>query len=105
MNYMSNVLQRIKKEVHNTDPGATLFVYGSYARGDQHEDSDIDILVLIDKDKITYDDYKRIGHPLYHIELEIGTVISPVIISRKLWETKHVITPFYKNVTREGKSL
>ena len=59
----SQILQQIKRSFSVTDPDATLILYGSYARGDQREDSDIDILVLVNKDKITYDDRKRIGNP------------------------------------------
>jgi len=100
-----HILKQIKKSVRSTDPGATLILYGSYARGDYHDDSDIDILVLLDRDKITYDDRKRIGHPLYHISLETEIMISPAIFSRKQWETRHKITPFYRNITREGLVL
>ena len=105
MSDTAQILQQIKRSVQATDPGATLILYGSYARGDYRPDSDIDVLVLIDKDKVTYEDQKRIGSPLYHIELETGIIISPMIFSRKSWESKHHITPFYKNVTREGKKL
>lgn len=101
----AQILQRIKSSVHATDPGATLILYGSYARGDNRDDSDIDILVLLDKDKITYDDRARIGHPLFHLELETETQISPRIFSKEIWETKYKITPFYKNITLEGKLL
>lgn len=101
----SQILQQIKRSVSVTDPDATLILYGSYARGDQREDSDIDILVLVNKDKITYDDRKRIGNPLNHLELEVGIVISPMILSRKSWETKHTISGFFKNVAKEGKVL
>ena len=31
--------------------GSTLYLYGSRARGDYHEDSDWDLLVLLDKPK------------------------------------------------------
>jgi predicted nucleotidyltransferase len=101
----AQILQQIKISVLATDPGATLILYGSYARGDQREDSDIDILVLIDTDRVRYEDRKRIGNPIYHLELETGLMISPVIFARISWETKHTITPFYKNVTREGKRI
>jgi predicted nucleotidyltransferase len=99
------LLQQIKESVRATDPGATLILYGSYARGDFREDSDIDILVLLDKDKITVEDRRRIGDPLYHLELKEEVLISPSIFSKKNWETKHTITPFYKNVMREGITL
>ena len=98
----NQILQQIKKSVRATDPEAILILYGSYARGDNREDSDIDILVLLDKDKITFDDRKRIGYPLFDIQLENDILITPMIYARNTWDTKLRITPFYKNVTREG---
>ncbi len=105
MSAIDQLLLQIKLNIHSTDPGAIVILYGSYARGDNRDDSDIDILVLLDKDKITYDDRVRIARPLYHLELEADIHISPVLRSRKLWETKHTVTPFYKNVAREGVLL
>jgi len=101
----SYILQLIKKSVNHTDPGAILILYGSYARGDYREDSDVDLLVLLDQDNITRSDEKRIKYPLYDIEFDTGTIISPLIFSKKDWETRHRITPFFENVTREGKII
>jgi predicted nucleotidyltransferase len=102
MNSKGQILQRIKKSVEHTAPGAKLMLYGSYARGTNTKESDIDLLILIDKDKITWPDEKEITYPLYDIEFETGTRISPVVLSMKDWELRHKITPFYKNVTREA---
>ncbi len=96
------ILQRIKESVKATSPGATLILYGSYARGDNREDSDIDLLVLVDTDKVTRDEEVRIKYPLYNIETDTGIIISPFVLSRKVWTTRHTITPFYKNVTKDG---
>lgn len=98
----SNIIQRIKSSVHVTAPGATVILYGSYARGDNRADSDIDILVLIDKDQITTEDKKKIKYPLYHIGYDTTVIISPLIFPRKVWENKYSITPFYENVLKEG---
>jgi predicted nucleotidyltransferase len=99
------ILQLIKKSVKSTEPNAILILYGSYARGDYTEDSDLDLLVLIDKDEITRSDQKRIKYPLYDIEFDTGTIISALIFSKKDWEMNHRITPFYENVVREGRIL
>jgi predicted nucleotidyltransferase len=95
----------IKKSVSNTAPNAILILYGSYARGDYRDDSDLNLLVLVDEDKITRSDQKRIKYPLYDIEFDTGTKISPLILSKKDWGMNHRITPFYENVAREGKIL
>jgi len=100
-----HILQRIKESVKATAPHATLILYGSTARGDYKTGSDIDLLVLVDEDKVTYDDEKKIKYPLYHIEYDTGIIISPLVLSKKAWETKHRITPFYQNVTKEGVVL
>jgi uncharacterized protein len=99
------ILLRIKNIIDITEPGASVFLYGSYARGDNKENSDIDLLVLVDKDMISYSDEVKIKYPLYDLEFETGKIISPLVISRKDWETRHSITPFYLNVKREGIQL
>ena len=63
------------------------------------------MLILIDKEKITRADEKRIKYPLYDIEFDNGTIISPLVFSKHDWEKRHKITPFYENVRREGRIL
>ena len=101
----THILQLIKTSVMTTEPDATLIVYGSYARGDNREDSDLDILVLVNKDTVSRADQKRIKYPLYDIEFDSGIIISPLIFPKKEWESIHRITPFYENVQREGRIL
>ena len=96
------ILQQIKASVLATDPGAVVVLFGSQARGDNRPDSDIDILVLLDKEKITYDDRIRIGYPLHDLQLETNTLISPRIIAKPIWESKYKVTPLYKNIAIEG---
>ena len=105
MKNKSHILQLIKKSVHALEPDATLILYGSYARGDNNENSDIDILVLLNRDNLTRIDQKKIKYPLYEIEFENGTIISPLVFSKKEWTIKHSITPLYNNIKKEGKVL
>jgi len=97
-----HILQLIKKSVKTSDPDAILILYGSYARGDYNEESDIDLLILIDKEKVTRDDKIKISYPLYDIQFETGVLISPMVVTRKFWQVDRRVTPFYENVNREG---
>jgi predicted nucleotidyltransferase len=99
------ILLKIKQLVNLAEPSATIILFGSQARGNSNKLSDIDILILVDKAKISYSEEQRIKYPLYDLEFETGKVISPVIFSRNDWETRHIITPFYKNIQKDGVLL
>ena len=98
----NTILITIKQLVHKVDPKAQIILFGSYARGDNNKNSDIDLLILLDKENISYLDEKQITYPLYDIEFETGQIISPLVLSKFDWESKHRITPFYTNVKKEG---
>ena len=102
----SSILALIKRSVNQTDPNATLILFGSYARGDNRADSDIDLIVLVDNEseKIPRADQIKITYPLYDIEFQTGTIISPIVYSKKAW-ANHRVTPFYENVLKEGRML
>jgi predicted nucleotidyltransferase len=100
-----SILLKIKELVKRNEPTATVILYGSHARGKNSKYSDIDVLILVDNDKITYSDEKRIKYPLYDLEFETGKIISPLVFSRKDWETNHSITPFYHNIKKDGVQL
>jgi uncharacterized protein len=100
-----NIVLMIANSVRETVPDATIILYGSYARGENRPDSDIDILILLNKERVTREDEKSVKYPLYDIEFETGQIISPLVLSKSDWESRHRITPFYENVQREGVVL
>lgn len=100
-----SILDRIKKIVLDREPSAKVYLYGSRARGTMKEDSDWDLLILLNKDKITSEVESSVTYPLYDLEFEIGEVISPMVYSESEWNGKHRVTPFYSNVMKEGKLL
>jgi uncharacterized protein len=100
-----NILSRVKEIVLRQEPDAKIYLYGSRARGIYQPDSDWDLLILLNKEKITLDIENKITNPLYELELETGEVVSPNIYSEKEWNSKYWVTPLYTNVMKEGKLL
>ena len=99
------ILGLIKKAVEGITPDAKVILYGSYAREEEKDMSDIDVLILLNQDRVSLNDEIKIAYPLYDIEYLTGIIISPLILSKKEWEERHKITPFYENVLNEGVVL
>lgn len=95
------VIQRIKELGQKILPeGASLWLFGSRARGDASPDSDYDLLILLDKDHITRDDHDNYGFPLRQIGWDISEEINPHIYPKKDWSS-WTYSPFYKNVEQD----
>ncbi|HBL74163.1 MAG: hypothetical protein A2W90_17575 [Bacteroidetes bacterium GWF2_42_66] len=99
------ILKQIKRIVKGKEPLAKIYLYGSRSRGTAKDDSDWDLLILLNKDKISPEDEREITYPLYDLEFDTGEIISPMIYTEKEWNSKYKVTPFYQNVMREGKLL
>ncbi len=100
-----HIINNISRTIHNTDPDAEAFLFGSRARGDNRLDSDWDILILINAGKVTNDIEDKFRNGLYQIELESGQIISTFIYSKRYWYDQLKYSPLYENVIREGVAL
>jgi predicted nucleotidyltransferase len=97
----AEILAKIRSIVKEQAPNATVLLYGSRTRGDARPDSDWDILILLDADKISSAEYDRIAYPLFDLGMEYDTYISPKIYTKSSWEKRN-FTIFYKNIESEG---
>ncbi len=96
------ILNQIKEIIKNRDPEAKVYLYGSRSRGTSSNDSDWDLLILLNKEQISPETEQKITWPLYDLEFDTGEIISPMIYSQREWNNKYRLTPFYRNVMRDG---
>lgn len=94
------ILRKVKNKITNIYPSAKIILYGSRARDDYKQYSDWDFIIIFDNN-ISFEQEMKIKDLLYDLELETGEVLCSIIHSKKEWK-KLQITPFYKNVSREG---
>ena len=77
-----------------------LYLYGSYARGEQQDDSDVDVLVVLK----SYDHYvgevRRSGQLASELSLKYGVSVSRVFVTENDWKLKDSI--FLDNVREEA---
>lgn len=104
MNRME-LVHHLKKLIKGVAPDAQTILYGSEARGNAKLDSDIDLLILVDKDTVSSQEEDSITTPIYDLEIETGIVISPIVMTRKAWEAAKRQTMFYYNVMKDGVLL
>ena len=99
---IKNMLVKIKEVVQAIVPECShVLLYGSRARGNFHEDSDWDILVILNKPKIEQNDYDEVVYPLTALGWKIGEMIISVVYTREEWKQSS-FTPFYKNVEQDS---
>lgn len=101
----SNIIQLISSRIKSKDPKAEIILFGSRARGEAKEDSDWDVLILIDQVKQSRLIEKKYRDEMFELELEIGQPISTFIYSKNDWNTKHSVTPLYKNIQKDGVKI
>ena len=95
------VINRIKQVAKEVLPdGSSVYLYGSRARGDAHANSDWDLLLLLNKVKLDYDDFDRYSYPFVEIGWDMGEDIRPHAYTMQEWNNSpHSM--FYYNVEND----
>ena len=114
---MPNVPQNIEKIINEFVKGSQkilgsrlkkIILYGSYARGDYNEGSDIDIMILTDLADDEIEKYEtKIWDYAYDLESDNNFTIhlSPSVKNIDKYNTRISFIPFYKNVKKDGVVL
>lgn len=79
---ISNIIYKFSQELKQIlgDNLAKVIVYGSYARGDYRDNSDVDIMILV---KMSDEEIKAVKNDIYDlafdVEMSTGIELSPII--------------------------
>lgn len=100
-----DVIEKIQAVAQKSIPdGGRIFLFGSQARGDNHAESDWDILILLNKVRIENSDFDEVAYPIIEMGWKIGVQINPLLYTFESWEQRH-FTLFYKNVQKDSIEL
>ena len=79
------------------------YLYGSYARGDFHEESDVDILITVEKPQSDISKHRKdIACLSSELSLAHDITVSISVKPAEQFERCASFLPFYKNVVAEG---
>jgi len=96
--------QRVKMIL--ADKLSKVIMYGSYARGDNNENSDVDIMVLT---TLTEDEIEKVETLIFDLafdfQMEYGLDISVIVKNEEHFYHWLGALPFYNNVEKEGVVL
>lgn len=85
------------------DSVVRIVLYGSYARGDFDDSSDIDVVVIVKGSRAELQNkLESIWDISSDLDLEYGTLVSPTVIPYDEFEEYKRILPYYKNIEQEG---
>lgn len=80
-----------------------VILFGSYARNDADESSDIDVLILADLSRMEIASLTfKLGEIVSDLLLEHGIMVSPIIENRDFFHANKDVFPFFRNIENEG---
>ena len=106
--HISDIMQDFAKSVRKMLGNSldSVIVYGSYARGDYSEFSDIDVMLLV---SLGEEGIKKISDQIsdlaFDFMMKYGVDISPVITNTDHFNYWADNLPYYRNVRDEGVRL
>ncbi|MDT7855152.1 nucleotidyltransferase domain-containing protein [Rubrivirga sp. S365] len=93
---------RRRLEAHYGDRLVRAVLFGSYARGEATEESDVDVLVQLRGDVNAWREYGELSEITLDLLFEYGELVSFVVVDDEIWERGW---SFVQNVQEDGVSI
>lgn len=85
------------------DKFKNVILYGSYARGDYDDESDIDIMIMVDMPREELYKYRSLMSTFCaDLDLKNSVLLSPKLQSIQFFNKWKNALPFYQNVIKDG---
>lgn len=80
-----------------------VILFGSYARNNADDGSDVDVMVLVDIPREAIVRYRRqVAQIAGDLLMESNVLISPIVENQAFFAHYRSELPFYRNIDREG---
>ncbi len=80
-----------------------IVMYGSFARGDFDDESDIDFAAIVEGERqVLQEQLEKVWDKASDIGLEYDAVVSPVVIPYEEFLEYKDKLPYYRNIDKEG---
>jgi predicted nucleotidyltransferase len=77
-----------------------LYLFGSYSRGEEDPESDVDILIVLDRIERYGDEVERTSSLASSLSLQYGVSVSRLFVDERSWTEGH--DSFLENVRSEA---
>ena len=108
MPHMDEICRRVVAAYRKAygDDIEAIYLYGSYARGDYDEDSDIDFAAIVKGDRLDVQKKRwQLWSDANEIDLAFDVLTSPTAIPAGDFEKYKTQSGYYKNILKEGRRL
>lgn len=102
---IKDILQELKERLQNRYGSKlkSILLFGSYAKGEQRVDSDIDIAIILEDFSHACAEIERTGDIVSSLSLKFDTLISVVPIKERDWQK--LKTSLILNIKRDGVAI
>ena len=99
---IQNLLAELKQGLAKiySDRLKVVYLFGSYARGDYGDDSDVDVMIVLSDYQNYGAEIDRSGGLISELSLKYGISISRVIMKELQWQASD--TPLLRSIRAEG---